>query len=242
MLRTPASTTAPASLASSLLGQSRAALLALLFEYPDESFQSRQLARYAGISPGTVHRELGTLVELGLVLREAEETAVRFRANEAASIYPELKALLAKTAGAAQLLRDGLTALGEAVQIAFIYGSVAKGQARASSDIDLMIIGTASLSNVLKALRPNIERLRRAVNPSVYPAAEFALKTRQDHPFIRRVLTEPKLFLIGDEHELGQLSQDRKAASAHRRARRNPAVAARRRTGPARRANRNTQP
>jgi predicted nucleotidyltransferase len=225
MLRTVTSST---SLASSLLGQSRAALLALLFEHPDESFQSRQLARYAAISPGTVHRELATLVELGLVLREVEETAVRFKANEAAPVYPELKALLAKTAGAAQLLRAGLTALGEAVQVAFIYGSVAAGQARASSDIDLMIIGTASLSAVLKALRPAIETLRREVNPSVYPAAEFALKTHQGHSFIRRILAEPKIFLIGDEHELRELGQDRKTASARSASRRNPASAAQR--------------
>jgi predicted nucleotidyltransferase len=231
----------PVSLANRLLGQSRAALLALLFEHPEESFQSRQLARYAAISPGTVHRELATLVELGLVLREVEETAVRFKANEAAPVYPELKALLAKTAGAAQLLRAGLTALGEAAQVAFIYGSVATGQARASSDIDLMIIGTASLSAVLKALRPAIERLRREVNPSVYPAAEFALKRHQGHSFIRRILAEPKVFLIGDEHELRELGQDRKIASPRRAARRNPAPVAQRRTQPGRRATRKAQ-
>jgi DNA-binding MarR family transcriptional regulator len=210
IVRTPSP---PDSLASTLLGQSRAALLALLFEHPDESFQSRQLARYAAISPGTVHRELASLVALGLVLREVDEAAVRFRANVAASVYPELKGLLAKTSGASQLLRAALGKLGAAVRVAFIYGSIATGKARANSDIDLMIIGAVSLSTALKALRPAIERLRRDVNPSVYPAAEFALKSQQGHSFIRRIMAKPKIFLIGDEHELGQLSQDRKAAS-----------------------------
>jgi hypothetical protein len=221
-----------ASLATNLLGQSRAALLALLFEHPDEWFQSRQLARYAAISPGTVHRELAALVALGLVSRRAEENAVRFKANEAAAVYPELKALLAKTAGAPQMLRGGLAALGEAVQLAFIYGSLARGEARANSDIDLMIVGSVSLAAVLKALRPAIETLRRDVNPSVYPKAEFTLKAHQGHSFIRRVMVEPKIFLIGDEHELRELSQDRKTASPRGAARRNPAPATRRRAQP----------
>lgn len=233
--------TPPTSLASSLLGQSRASLLALLFEHSDEWFQSRQLARYAAISPGTVHRELATLVELDLVLRKVEDTAVRFKANETASVYPELKALLAKTSGASQLLRAGLAKLGEVVRVAFIYGSVAASQARANSDIDVMIVGSVSLSTILKALRPALETLRREVNPSVYPVTEFALKAQQGHSFIQRVINGPKIFLIGDDHELRQLSQDRKAASPRGAARRNSTAAAQRRAQPRRRAARTAQ-
>ena len=215
------------SLASALLGRSRAALLSFLFEHSDEWFHLRQIARETRISPGTAHRELGVLVQLGLVLRDAGEISVRFKANTEAAVFPEVKSLLAKTTGAPQLLRAGLATLGSAVQAAFIYGSVARGEQRAGSDIDLMIVGSTSLSATLKALRPTMEALRREVNPTVYSPEEFARKAQQGHAFIQRVLAEPKLFLIGGAHELGQLGQDREAASPRASARRNPEAPAR---------------
>jgi len=89
------------------------------------------------------------------------------------------------------------------VTLAFIYGSVARGEQRAGSDIDLMVIGSASLASVLKALRPAVEKLRREVNPTVYTEAEFARKAREGHSFVERVLKEPKILLIGEARELG---------------------------------------
>jgi len=221
-----------ASLASALLGRSRAALLSLLFEHPDEWFHLRQIARETGTSPGTAHRELGGLVDLGLVLRDAGDISVRFKANTEATVFPELKSLLAKTTGASRLLRAGLATLGNAVQAAFIYGSVARGEERAGSDIDVMIIGTTSLAAVLKALRSATDTLRREVNPTVYAPEEFARKAQRGHAFVERVMAEPKIFLIGDAHELGQLGQDREAASPRAPARRDSKTPARARSKP----------
>jgi uncharacterized protein len=223
------------SLAEALLGRSRAALLSMLFGHADEWFHLRQIARESGTSPGTAHRELGTLVELGLVLRDPSQVSVRFKANTDAAVFPELKSLLAKTSGARELLRGCLTGLDDKVRVAFIYGSVARTEERAGSDIDVMIVGTVSLTDVLKVLRPAVAALRRELNPTVYSLQEFARKSSQGHSFIRRVLGEPKIFLIGDAHELGQLGQDREAASSRPAAGRDSAPAARARSKPRRR-------
>ena len=234
-------TTILRSVADVLLGRSRAALLSLLFGHADEWFHLRQIARESGMSAGTAHRELGVMVNLGLVLREPNETSVRFKANTEASVFAELKSLLAKTSGAPELLRAGLGELGDAVSGAFIYGSVARGEERAGSDIDLMIVGSVSLANVLKALRPAIEKLRREVNPTVYTSEEFVRKAQQGHAFIQRVLAEPKIYLIGGAHELGQFGEDRKTASPRADARRSSTPAARARSQSGRRAGRGTQ-
>jgi predicted nucleotidyltransferase len=207
-------TTPPASFADSLLGRTRAGLLGHVLGHPDEWFHLRQIARESGASAGTAHRELQALVDLGLLLRESSGAAVRFKANTEHPVFPELQSLLAKTGGVSALIRSGLATLGDAVETAFIYGSVARGEQRASSDIDLMVIGNVSLVRLLKALRPAIETLRREVNPTVYTREEFARKAREGHSFVERVLGEPKIFLKGDARELGQSGENRKAAPA----------------------------
>lgn len=234
-------TDAPAPLAETLFGRTRTALLGLLLAHPDEWLHLRQIARESGTSAGTAHRELQVLVNLGLLLREPGPTAVRFKANAGHPVFPELKNLFAKTSGASELLRAGLEKLGATVELAFIYGSVARGEERAGSDIDLLVIGPASLADVLKAIRPALETLRREVNPAVYSRAEFARKAAEGHSFIQRVLQEPKIFLKGDARELGQPGEDRKAAPPRSAPRRNPATSARPRPKPRRRSSRRAQ-
>ena len=233
-------TSLPGTLADSLLGRTRAALLGHALGHPDEWFHLRQIARESGASAGTAHRELNALVDLGLMLREASGAAVRFKANTAHSVYRELQSLLAKTGGLPARLRAGLETLGDAVDTAFIYGSVARGEQRTSSDIDLMVIGDVSLVGVLKALRPVSTALRRELNPTVYSLDEFNRKEKEGHSFVQRVLSEPKIFLKGDARELGKSGENRKAASTRDAARRNPKIAARTGTKPRRRKDQGT--
>jgi predicted nucleotidyltransferase len=227
--------TTPPTIADALLGRTRAAMLALLFDRADEWFHLRKLARETGASPGTAHRELRALVAIGLVLRQQVDTSVQFKANTDSPVFAELKSLLTKTAGAAQLLRAALSTLDRSVSTAFIYGSVARGEQRAGSDIDVMIVGTIGLAAVLKALKPAADALHREINPTVYTPEEFTRKARAGHSFIQRIIAEPKIFLIGDAPELGQLSEDRQAASPRAATRRNPASTARTRAQPRRR-------
>jgi predicted nucleotidyltransferase len=155
-----------------------------------------------------VQRELKQLVEAGLVQRQSEGRQVYFSANRGAAIFPELQAIIQKTAGAADVLRAGLAPLlrSERIVLAFVYGSVATGSQTAPSDVDVLILGDATLAEVIPAVRSAEKRLGREVNPSVYPVKEFRKKLKTGAPFLTRILAGPKHFIAGDERELERLA------------------------------------
>src|SRR5215469_1185109 len=193
----------PKALADVLFGKGRGAILGLLYEHPDQSFYYRQLARELGdLSVGTIQRELDLLSQLGLIERSTLGKQVFYRANRSHPVFPELRALVAKTVGAIPMLRSALAPLSSQISFAFIYGSMARGEERAESDIDLIVVGKASLEDVLIRLS-NIEAsLRRAVNPTVYSPAEFRTKLTGGNHFLNSVVRGEKVFLLGDEDEL----------------------------------------
>ena len=117
---------------------------------------------------------------------------------------------MVKTAGVADVLREALMPLGR-IRTAFIYGSFAKGSERADSDVDVLVIGEASFSEVVDALASAQESIGREVNPSVYPVEEFVTKVADGHHFVTSLAGEPKIFLIGDEDVLGRLAEKRLA-------------------------------
>jgi len=196
-------TTKTATVADVLFGKGRGAILGLLYEHPDQSFYYRQLTReLKDLSVGTLQRELDTLSQLGLIERSTLGKQVFYRANRSHPIFQELRALVAKTVGAIPMLRSALAPLSSQISFAFIYGSMARGQERAESDIDLIVVGKASLEDVLIRLS-NIEAsLRRAVNPTVYSPAEFRTKLTGGNHFLNSVVRGEKVFLLGDEDEL----------------------------------------
>ena len=197
-----------------LLGKSRAAVLGILYGRPDESFYTRQIARAAGTSVGTVQRELGTLTAAGILSRSVSGHQVYYRANAGCPIFPELKGLLAKTAGLADVLRKAIAPLSRKVRLAFVYGSLAGGTAGARSDVDLMVVGDATFSEVVAALEPAQEQLGREINPTVYPAREFRAKCAAGHHFLKTVLGGPKILLLGGPRELVRLGGSRVAGPA----------------------------
>jgi predicted nucleotidyltransferase len=211
-MRTP---TGPSLVARLLFGSTRRAVLALLLGRPDERFYLREIVRAVGGGLGAVQRELKQLVEAGLVGREAHGHQVYFSANRDAAIFPELQAILEKTAGAVDVLRTSLATLISQgrIEVAFVYGSVASGKQTARSDVDLLAVGDASLEQMVPALRAAEARLGRGVNLIVYPANEFRDKVKREVPFLKRVLARPKLFVAGDERELARLT-DAPAPSA----------------------------
>lgn len=202
------------AVAGVLFGKGRGAILGLLYGHPDQSFYYRQLTReLKDVSAGTLQRELETLSQLGLIERSALGKQVFYRANRSHPIFPELRALLAKTVGAVAMLRSALAPLADRVSIALIYGSIARQEERAESDIDLMVVGTATLEDVLAKLGKIEASLRRPVNPTVYSPAEFRLKLTSGNHFLNSVLRGEKVFLIGDEDELREVGGIRLAAS-----------------------------
>lgn len=204
-------------LSSLLFGSYRREVLALLLLHPEMSLHVREIARVTGKVPGTLVRELNQLAESGLLLRKPVGNQIHYQANPACPIYEELRSILKKTSGLADVLRAALEPLADRVQAAFVYGSVARGDERAGSDLDVMVVGDAKFADVAQALTPAQETLRREINPNVYRTAEFGAKLAAGEPFLQRVMEDPKIYLVGSEDDLRQPVAHRKAQGARRR-------------------------
>lgn len=201
------------NLSSLLFGKTktRRAILSLLYGHTDDSYYLRQIVRTTGFGLGPVQRELKQLTDVGVIRRSESGHQVYYQANPASPVFKELKSLITKTVGVADALRDALAPLADRVSLAFIYGSIARGEEKRQSDIDLLVVGSASFSEVVKALRSAQETLGREINPTVYPVEEFRSRIAEEHYFIRDVLSGEKIFVIGDEHELKRLAGERMA-------------------------------
>jgi len=204
----------PPSLADFLFGAYRRDALALLLMHPAESWHVREIARMTGRPANSMYRELNALAQAGLLRRRAQGNQVHYSANPDCPIHEELRGILRKTAGIADVLREALAPLNAKIQAAFVYGSVAGGTERARSDVDVMIVGSISFEEAVRALAPAEETLRREVNPHVYGQREFRGKIAACEPFLLRVLTGPKIFLVGDVNDLGKPGEHRTAQAA----------------------------
>jgi predicted nucleotidyltransferase len=233
ILRT-ATTASSIDPATVLFGSTRRRVLGWLLGHPDEAYYLRQIVRQTGTAVGAVQRELELLTAAGLVRRTVQGRQVYFQANRDAPIFPELRGLFAKTTGLVDLLREGLAPLGDRIQVAFVFGSAARGELRAASDIDLLVVGDAAFEDVVHALAAAQDRLSRDVNPTVYPPAEFRAKVAARHHFVTSVLGEPRLFVVGGDHELGGLGAKRVADEARNQSERDSRPAAGRRARPRR--------
>lgn len=192
-----------------LFGTYRRQILSLLLLHPEQSFYVREIGRLTGVPAGSLHREVSQLTEAGLLARSAVGNQVRYQADRSCPIYSELAGIFRKTAGLADVLREALSPLGKAVRIAFVFGSVAQGKERSTSDVDVMVVGSAKFERVVGALAPAGERLRRDINPVVMAPEEFRAKLKARDRFVSRIMREPKIVLTGDVGELGEPAQDR---------------------------------
>lgn len=220
--------------AALLFGTTRRRVLGWLLGHADEAYYLRQIARHTGTAVGAVQRELEQLTAAGLLHRTVQGRQVYFQANREAPIFPELQGLFAKTAGLTDVLREALAPLGSHVLVAFLFGSAARGELRASSDIDLLVVGDAPFQSVVESLAGAQERLGRDVNPTVYPSDEFRAKVRSKHHFLTTVLREPRMFIIGGDDELVGLGAKRLADKAPDQPKRDSRPATGRRTRPGR--------
>lgn len=202
--------------ASVLFGRARRLILGWLLGHPDESFFLRQIVRQTGLPVGSVQRELEALTASGLVTRTVQGRQVYFQADRSSPVFPELQSLFVKTAGVADVLRAALAPVLDQIELAFLYGSAARGELRHNSDIDLMIIGTVSFVEVVDVLGGAQATLGREVNPTVYPADEFRKKVRAGQHFLTSVLRTPLVFVTGTRDDLERLGADEPVADAAR--------------------------
>jgi predicted nucleotidyltransferase len=193
---------AASGLADALFPKVRQRVLAVLFGRPDQSFYANEVIALAQSGTGAVQRELAALAQAGLLTVSKQGNQKHFQANAAAPVFTELRGLILKTMGLADVLRTALAPLAPQIEAAFVYGSVAKQQDTASSDIDLMIV-TPSLgyADVYSALESAAATLGRTVNPTLYQPGELARRIAQDNAFVTRVLQQPKIWLIGTEEQ-----------------------------------------
>lgn len=194
-------------LGTTLFGKTRRAVLALLYGHPDESFYLRQIARTTGAGMGALQRELNQLAAAGIIRRSEIGAQAFFKANADCPVFHELRNLIIKTFGVADVLRTALSPLADKIQTAFIFGSMVSGDIKQGSDLDVMIIGKIEFAGVVAALSPAQETLAREINPSVYPPAEFRSKLAEGHHFLKTVSSAPKIFFIGNENELEELAR-----------------------------------
>ena len=193
-------------LSSYLFNKTRRSLLALLFGRPDESFYVNQILQQLGSGSGAVQRELKMMTGAGIVVREKRGNQVYFRANSSSPIFDELKNIVRKTFGVADVIRESLDSIADKINVAFIFGSVARSTDDRASDIDLMIIGEVPFSDVSSTISQAEKQIRREINPVVYPTAEFRQKVMDQDHFVNTVFEGEKIFLIGDESELRRLA------------------------------------
>jgi predicted nucleotidyltransferase len=194
-------------LCSGLFGKTRQAVLALLYGRADSSFYTKQILDAVKIGRGTVQRELKNLTDAGIISREVQGRQVYYRADARCPIFDELKGIVRKTFGVADVIRQSLVTNADKIRVAFIFGSVARSTDDRRSDIDLMVVGDVSFGDVVSLLAPAEQKLGREVNPVVYPIAEFKKRVKEDHHFVKAVLEDEKIFIIGDEDELRKLAE-----------------------------------
>lgn len=199
------------SLAEALFTKTQQRVLGLLFGNPEQSYYTNEVVRYAEAGIGAVQRELKRLESAGLITSRRLGNQKHYQANRAAVIFEELHGIVIKTVGLSDLLRKALLPLQEQVELAFIFGSIAQGKERITSDIDVMVIGNASFEKVIHTIYDSQEALRREVNPVVMSASDFNSKILQGDRFVSRIVSEPKIFLIGGSDELGKLTANRPA-------------------------------
>lgn len=195
----PAST----SLADALFPKVRQRVLAVLFGTPDHSFYANEVIALAQSGSGAVQRELASLSEAGLLTVTRLGNQKHYQANPSAPVFAELRGLVLKTIGLADSLRSALAPLATRIDLAFVYGSIARQQDTAQSDVDLMIVSpNLAYGELFGALESATVALSRKVNPTLYSPAEWSKRISQDSAFITRVLQQPKIWLIGSEEQL----------------------------------------
>jgi len=187
-----------------LFPKTRRAILAATFGQPERRWYMRELARHLRVAPSSLQRELASLVDGGILRESREGKHVYFQPATELPFFVDLHGLIIKTAGLADVIRAALDSFTDRIQWAFIYGSIARSEEHASSDVDLLILGRVNLAEISRPLRRAEQSLGRAVNPIVYTADQFAQKVQAKHHFAMEVLSSKRLFLIGDAREFGR--------------------------------------
>ena len=190
------------TVADALFTKGQQRVLGILFGNPNRSYYTGEIIALSDTGTGAVQRVLARLESAGLVNVSHVGNQKRYQANRAASVFTQLHELALKTFGLADILRDALAPLSAKIDAAFVYGSTAKREDSATSDIDLMVVSdSVSYGDIFLRLEDAATRLGRKINPTIYSRAVLAKSVKERNAFVTRVLAQPRIWLLGHESE-----------------------------------------
>jgi predicted nucleotidyltransferase/predicted transcriptional regulator len=187
-------------LAELLSSRARAEIFRLLLSGTGEELHVREIERRSGLNDSTLRQELRKLVRLDLVQSRKDSNRVYYRAKTESPLYPEIRNLVLKTSGLADALKSALE--DKRIRVAFVFGSIARGEEKAGSDVDLMVIGRLGLRNLSRLLSGIEDKIGREVNPHILREEEFQKRFRAKEHFVSNIMETPKIFIIGSQREL----------------------------------------
>lgn len=194
------------NLSDVLFSKAQRHVLGLLYSQPDKDFYTNEIILLAKSGTGAVQRELAKLTATGLITVKQVGNQKRYQANRDTPFFTELRSIVIKTFGLADLIRDALNPLAKQIHFAFIYGSIAKHEDTAKSDIDLMIISDKlTYAELFPILEKAEAQLGRSINPTFHSRSDWSNKYNQGNNFITQLIQQPKIFLLGTEDELAKL-------------------------------------
>ncbi len=193
------------SVLTALFPQVRQGVLAATLGQPDKWWYLSELADRLGTSPSSLQRELLSLVASGILVHRREGTRAYFKAETQSPVFRDLQQLFEKTAGLAPILEQMLKPFGNKILCAFIYGSIARSREHATSDVDLMVVGSTGLADLSPALRKAEQQLGREINVTAYSREEFRQKIKSRDHFVTAVLRGRKQFVKGGQSDLDEI-------------------------------------
>jgi predicted nucleotidyltransferase len=207
------------AIADALFPRTKRAVIAVLFADLRPAVHLRELARQAGVTPAMMAKEMAVWLRAGLVDEQRDGNRRVFQARADSPVFGELASLARKTAGLADVLRQALAGV-PGIELAFVFGSMARGTGHAASDVDLWVVGHCDYSALLSACAGATQALARPVNPVLYSTDELAARVAEDNVFVAEVRQRPRIALIGSEDDiasaLGQPAKSQPVDGAHR--------------------------
>lgn len=196
------------NLSNILFSKTQRGVLGLLYGQPDSDFYTNEIIRSAQSGRGAVQRELAKLSDAGLIIIKALGNQKRYQANRDSPFFAELRSIVLKTFGLADIVKEALNPQKKNIDFAFIYGSITKQEDNAQSEIDLMIISDKlTYTQLFQLLNHAEEKLRRKINPIFYSNTEWQRRRNEGNNFITQLINQPKIFLIGTADELNKLGK-----------------------------------
>ncbi|WP_331344158.1 nucleotidyltransferase domain-containing protein [Cellvibrio sp. UBA7661] len=184
-------------IAELLFSDYRRRVLGLLLMQPEQAYHVREIARLTQTQPGTLHKELSRLAEVGILEKMTQGNQVSYRANRQSLVFEELASIVRKTSGLADVLAQALLPLASQIELAWVFGSVASGKAGLHSDIDLLVVGSLGFSELVSSIYPCQSILGREINPKLYSPDEWSKALSENSVFIRELFEKPVIEIIG---------------------------------------------